>query len=91
MRYTGATFGYSSWRFENTCGYRLVVGRVLAKDEVGVRFSLPAQIGYEEGLGIKVEQLSLRNGSKSLSKRQTGDNSGDCGDKRQEPRPIYVF
>ena len=24
------------------CGYRLVVGRVLAKDEVGVRFSLPA-------------------------------------------------
>ncbi len=25
------------------CGYSLMVGRVLAKDELGVRFSLPAQ------------------------------------------------
>ena len=27
-------------------GYRLVVGHVLAKDEIGVRFSLPAQFKW---------------------------------------------
>lgn len=29
---------------ENYCGHGLVVEHVLAKDETGVRFSLPAQI-----------------------------------------------
>lgn len=32
----------STVHYGSLCGYRLVVGRVLAKDEVGVRFSLPA-------------------------------------------------
>ncbi len=40
------------------CGYGLVVERVLAKDESGVRFSVPAQItdllppGFEPGIAV---------------------------------------
>jgi hypothetical protein len=33
---------YTSSKSIVSCGYGLMVGRVLAKDEVGVRFSLPA-------------------------------------------------
>ena len=54
-----------------------MVGHVLAKDEVGVRFSLSAHSEHYA--------LSLNFPSDSpLETLKTVDNSGDNGDKRQQ-------
>ncbi len=46
-------------KFES-CGYRLVVGHILAKDEVGVRFSLTAQKQEGESIAFDDYGFSVR-------------------------------
>ena len=72
----GAPVGVASVLIYNLqlCGYRLVVGHVLAKDEVGVRFSLPApKVLFYIGQNVK-----------------TVDNIGDSGYKTVKIWLIYV-
>lgn len=69
-----AVVGRESLREHLKCGYRLVVGHVLAKDEVGVRFSLSAQ---------NMHFVLLFPSDSPLKTPKTVDNSGDNGDKRQ--------
>lgn len=60
-------------------GYGLVVKRVLAKDESGVRFSLSAPINSDTKDGQKWPSFVLGT---------TGDKSVNSGDKRHENSPL---
>ena len=57
------------------CGYRLVVGHVLAKDEVGVRFSLPAQ-----KLWISLWILFIKDKKYGLYTSMTTKDTGKIGE-----------
>lgn len=61
--------GTRAWYSAKTCGYGLVVERVLAKDETGVRFSLAAPKEKCKNAGIPA---FLRYG-------QQGTTLGICG------------
>ena len=50
------------------CGYGLVVERVLAKDEIGVRFSVPAHFFLKDKTGDKSVDMCIKDSIKDRKK-----------------------